>query len=85
MLSDDAILDAVRTMLVITLKILLPILGVGVVIGLVISILQAVTSIQDQTIAFVPKLVVMIGMILALIPWIVARLGDFAREMFTLS
>ncbi len=85
MFVDDTILEAVRTMLLITLKILLPILGVGLVVGLVISILQAVTSIQDQTVAFVPKLILMVAVIVLLIPWIVARLGDFSREMFTLG
>ncbi len=85
MVYDESNLDAVRTALVVTLKIVLPILGAAVVIGLLISILQSVTQIQDQTVSFVPKLVVMIGAIIVLTPWIVARLVDFASSCFSLT
>ena len=58
---DETILDVVRTTLLVTLKIAGPILAAGVVIGLVISVLQSITSIQDQALTFVPKI---IGMVL---------------------
>lgn len=82
---DESILDAVRAALLVTLQIVLPILGAAVVIGLLISILQSVTQIQDQTVSFVPKLIVMMGAIVVLTPWIVARLVDFASTCFTLT
>jgi flagellar biosynthetic protein FliQ len=85
MFADQTVIESIRVMLMITLKIVLPILAAGVVLGLVISIIQAVTSIQDQTLSFVPKLIVMLAMLIVLLPWIAARLADFAREMFTLS
>lgn len=85
MFADQTVIESIRVMLMITLKIVLPILAAGVVLGLVISIIQAVTSIQDQTLSFVPKLIVMLAMLIVLLPWITARLADFAREMFTLS
>jgi flagellar biosynthetic protein FliP len=82
---DESILDAIRTMLMVTMKIVLPILGAGLVIGLVISILQSVTQIQDQSLVFVPKLIVMVGTVIVLTPWIAARLVDFAAAMFSLQ
>lgn len=82
---DESSLDAVRMALLITLKIAAPILAAGVVIGLVISVIQAVTQIQEQTLVFVPKIVVMILVALALLGWIVERLAAFAAEMFSLT
>ncbi|MBY0308229.1 MAG: flagellar biosynthetic protein FliQ [Phycisphaerales bacterium] len=82
---DETTLDAVRHALIVTLQVALPILGAAVVVGLLISILQSVTQIQDQTVGFVPKLIVMMGAIIVLTPWIVARLVDFASTCFSLS
>jgi flagellar biosynthetic protein FliQ len=81
---DDATLDLVKQMLFIMMKIAFPILAAGVTIGLIISIFQSVTSIQEQTLALVPKIFVMTAVAIALLPWIVGRLADFAVEMFTL-
>ncbi len=81
--DDTAVLMA-RDMLIITLKIAAPILAAGVVIGLFVSIVQAVTSIQDQTITFVPKIVVMIVVAAVLLPWITTKLVDYASELLWL-
>jgi len=78
----DAI-DVVRGALFEALLIALPILGAGLVVGLIISLFQAVTQIQEQTLTFVPKIVVMIVVAIFLLGWIAARMMDFAREMFT--
>jgi flagellar biosynthesis protein FliQ len=80
---DDNIAELVRNVLIITLKISAPILLAGVVVGLIISIFQSVTSIQEQTLTFVPKIFAMILVAVLLIPWIVARLLDFTTEMLT--
>lgn len=84
MVYDQSAVELVRTTLLVTLKISLPILAAGVVVGLVISILQSVTQIQDQAIAFVPKIIVMILAAAFLIPWIVQRVLAFSQEMFLL-
>ena len=84
MVYDESILEYIRQALLITLKIAAPILLAGLVVGLVISIAQAVTSIQDQALVFVPKIVVMLLAALLLLPWIAARLVTFASEMFML-
>ncbi|TVQ62794.1 MAG: flagellar biosynthetic protein FliQ [Phycisphaerales bacterium] len=81
---DDAIVDIVSAALIITLKIASPILMAGVVIGLIISIIQSITQIQEQTLVFVPKIFAMLLVAVALIHWIVGRLVEFAAEMFTL-
>lgn len=82
---DHSTLDLVRDALVITLKIAGPILLAGIVVGLIISILQAATTIQDQTIAFVPKIVVMVVAAGLMLPWIISMLLEYTQELFTLT
>ncbi|MFI4896535.1 MAG: flagellar biosynthetic protein FliQ [Phycisphaerales bacterium JB059] len=74
----------VRDTLITVLKIAAPILLAGMVIGLIISLLQSVTSIQDQTLTFVPKIGVMVLVAAALLPWIALRLYEFTTEMLML-
>ncbi len=81
-MPTDAI-DVVRSALFEALLIALPILGAGLVVGLIISLFQAVTQIQEQTLTFVPKIIVMIVVAIFLLGWIAARMMDFAHEMFT--
>ncbi len=76
-------IDIVRTALLEALFIAAPILGAGLFVGLLISLFQAVTQIQEQTLTFVPKIIVMILVAVLLLGWITSRLGDFAVEMFT--
>lgn len=79
----DAV-ESVRVALLEALIISLPILGAGLVIGLIISLFQAVTQIQEQTLVFVPKIVTMLIVALVLIGWIVIRMSEFATEMFSM-
>ena len=75
--------DTVKTALMQALILALPILGAGLFVGLCVSLFQAVTQIQEQTLTFVPKIVVMILVAIALLGWISQRMADFAFEMFT--
>lgn len=81
---DETTIDMARTMLIFALKIAAPILAAGVVVGLIVSIFQSVTSIQDQTVTFVPKIVVMFAVTILLLPWIVARLVEYAASLLNL-
>ncbi len=84
MYVDDSAIELVQTALIITLKIAAPIVAAGMIVGLIISLLQSVTSIQDQTIAFVPKIAAMVIVAALLIPWVTQRLLDYAAELFRL-
>ena len=85
MIIDDATLDMVKQALIIALKISAPVLVAGILIGLVIAIVQSVTSIQEQTLTLVPKIFAMVAVAVALLPWIIMRIAEFAAEMFTLN
>ncbi len=82
MIGYDA-LDVVRQALLESLILAAPILGAGLIVGLAISLFQAVTQIQEQTLSFVPKIVVMIVVTVLLLGWLAVRLMDFATLMFT--
>jgi len=75
-------LELVRMALMEALLISLPILGAGLVVGLIVSIFQSLTQIQEQSLTFVPKIVVMIIVALLLLGWIAMRLHDFCTVMF---
>ncbi|MCA9279208.1 MAG: flagellar biosynthetic protein FliQ [Phycisphaeraceae bacterium] len=81
---DDTVIHIVRDTLIVSVKIVAPILIAGVFVGLVISILQSITSIQDQTLSFVPKIIAMIAVTAMLVPWIASQWMRFAAELFQL-
>jgi flagellar biosynthetic protein FliQ len=72
----------VREALMLTLLISSPILGIGLLVGLVISLLQAVTQVQEQTLAFVPKIIAMVLVAVLLIGWMGSQMSAFAERMF---
>ena len=72
--------DAVMT----GLKVAVPILLVGMAVGLVISIIQAATSINEQTMTFVPKLIVMGLMLILFGGWMMQQMSDFTLRIFEL-
>ncbi|MFG0327911.1 MAG: flagellar biosynthetic protein FliQ [Phycisphaerales bacterium JB037] len=81
---DESLVLVVRETLITVLKISAPILLAGMAVGLLVSLFQSVTSIQDQTLTFVPKIVVMVIVAAVLLPWIAMRLMDFATQQLSL-
>jgi flagellar biosynthesis protein FliQ len=81
---DESSIQIIRDALMVTLKIAAPLLLAGMLIGLVISLIQSITSIQDQTLTFVPKLIGVIVIAIILLPWIIGRILIFTAEMFQL-
>ena len=75
--------DIARIALLQALLIALPILGAGLIVGLTVSLFQAVTQIQEQTLTFVPKIIAMVLVAVVLLSWISIRMTEFAIEMFT--
>jgi flagellar biosynthetic protein FliQ len=65
-------------------KVAAPILIATLVVGVVISIFQVVTQIQEMTLTFIPKLVVVVAMFLALGAWMMAVVVEFSKHMFGL-
>jgi flagellar biosynthetic protein FliQ len=64
-----------------TLLISAPLLLVGMVVGLIISIFQATTAIQEQTLSFVPKIAAILGALILLGPWIMSSMTQFTLRL----
>jgi flagellar biosynthesis protein FliQ len=74
--------DLARESIMLLLVISAPVLLVGMGVGLLISVIQAVTQVQEQTLSFVPKIVAMLLAALLTAPWACAKLMEFSRDMF---
>lgn len=74
----------VREALTLILMLSMPVLGAALVVGLAVSIFQAVTQIQEQTLSFVPKIITMGAAAILVMPWLVTRITDFAYRMFAM-
>jgi flagellar biosynthetic protein FliQ len=80
-MNPEFAIELLKTMIYQALAIATPILVVAMVIGLAISLFQAVTTIHEQTLAFVPKALGVVGVVLLLLPWIVRSLVEFTTAV----
>lgn len=74
--------DIFRQSIFLILQITMPMMLGALIVGLVIAIFQATTQIQEQTLAFVPKIIIIFLMLIVLGPWILSTLYDFTYEVF---
>ncbi|MCX5764011.1 MAG: flagellar biosynthesis protein FliQ [Gemmatimonadetes bacterium] len=81
-MNDAAIVDLARNALLMAVTLAAPMLLVALVVGLLISIVQAVTQIQEQTLAFVPKLLAVAMVFLIGLPWMIQMAGKYTTELF---
>jgi len=79
--ADNAI-DLIRRAVMLVVLLALPVLGTGLIVALIVSVLQAVTQVQEQTLSLVPKIIAMLLAVVVFGPWMFARIVDFGREMF---
>ena len=82
-MSESMVISIVSEALWVILKVSGPMLIFGLVVGVVISVFQAVTSIQEQTLAFVPKIVAIFVAMMFFGPWMLSVLVDFTTNLFT--
>jgi flagellar biosynthetic protein FliQ len=85
MLTLDQAIDLLQHAMIMALIIVGPILVIGMIIGLFISLVQAVTQIQEQTLSFVPKLFAMAIAVMIVMPWMFQRLIEYTRHLFTMQ
>ena len=80
-MTVDQAAELGRAALMMTLLVGAPVLLAAIAVGLLISILQAVTQIQDQTISFVPKIVAMLVTLLIVFPWALTRMIEYSTNL----
>ena len=81
-MTPEMVVSIGREALMLTLMVSGPLLLAGLIIGLAISVFQAVTQIQEMTLTFIPKIVAIALALLIFLPWMINRLTDFATHLF---
>lgn len=80
----NQIFDITRRAIYISAVVSAPILIICLIVGIVISIFQAATQIHEQSLSFVPKIIIVLVLLVIAGNWMVGQLSDFTREVFTL-
>ena len=83
-MTPQMVVSIGREALMLTIMVSGPLLLFGLVVGLAISIFQAVTQIQEMTLTFIPKILAVALALLVFLPWMINLLTDFANHMFAL-
>ena len=82
-MNQDVVISLAMQAMQLVLKVGGPILIVGLAIGLAVSVFQAVTQIQEQTLSFIPKVVGLAAIIVVLGPWMLGQLLVYTEELWT--
>lgn len=83
-MTQDQIMDIFTQALLVALKLAAPLLITSILIGLVVAIFQAATQIHEQTLTFVPKLIIIAFMLLFTGHWMISTMLDFVHWLFSL-
>lgn len=81
-MNQDTVVNLATQAMTLALEIAGPMLLVGLVVGLVVSLFQAVTSIQEQSLTFIPKIVGLAILIVILGPWMLDQLVTYAQNLY---
>lgn len=82
-MTPQYVLALGREAITLTLMVSAPMLGFGLMVGLVISVLQAVTQIHEMTLTFIPKIVAVAFALILFLPWMINLLVGFTTRLFT--
>jgi flagellar biosynthetic protein FliQ len=82
-MTQDKVVSLIVDMMAVTMKIALPMLAVALVVGLLISIQQAVTQIQEQTLSFIPKILGLVAVVAIAGPWMLGTVVTWTTELWS--
>jgi flagellar biosynthetic protein FliQ len=83
-MTEELVIEILTEAFYTTLIVILPILGVSLVVGVLISLFQAATSLQEMTLTFVPKIVFTALTLIFLLPWIMDKMIEITTRFFTM-
>jgi len=83
-MSPDLVIQIGSEAVKMILLISLPMLGVALVVGIAISLFQAVTQIQEMTLTFVPKIIAVFGAMILAAPWMTEKMISFTQHLFNM-
>ena len=82
-MNAEAAIDIFKTVVMFSLYLMAPFVGVILLVGLLTSLVQSVTSIQEATLTFVPKLIALAAVMLLLAPWVLRLLSEYTVQSLT--
>lgn len=82
MMDISAVESIVVKAIGVALTLSLPFLGISLIAGVVISLLQSITQVNEQTLTFVPKLIIILVLFVLLLPWALEYMGTYMYELF---
>ena len=82
-MTPASVMDLAHSMLYVTALLAMPLLFIALIVGLVSGMLQAATSINEQTLSFIPKLLIVGVALLVIGPWMLRVLVDFTHDLYT--
>jgi flagellar biosynthetic protein FliQ len=80
-MNPDFVIHIAKEAIEVTLYVSLPIMGVGLLVGLLISLFQAVTQIHEMTLTFVPKIIAVLLCLLFLLPWMMQKMIFYTEQL----
>ncbi|MFA4995277.1 MAG: flagellar biosynthetic protein FliQ [Bdellovibrionales bacterium] len=80
-MNEAEAIQVCREAIIVMLKLVGPIMLAGLIVGVVVSMIQTVTQIQEQALTFIPKMVVVFGITIWLLPFMLATLGGFTQTL----
>ena len=81
-MSGDLVIQLAQEALMIVLLVSAPMLGLGLIVGLLVAVFQSTTSIQEQTLAFIPKIIAVFVAILIFGPWMLRIMVEYVSNVF---
>ena len=81
-MTQDSVTSLMVDMMAITIKVAMPMLLAALVVGLLISVFQAVTQIQEQTLSFIPKIVALVVVLIIGGPWMLTSITDWTTNLW---
>ena len=82
MLDAAFVIDIGREALWVAVLIAGPLLGIALIVGLIIGIIQAATSINEMTLSFIPKIAALVAVLILFGSWQISVIGDFTRKLY---
>jgi flagellar biosynthetic protein FliQ len=81
--DQDTVVNLATQMMTLAMKVAGPLLLVGLVIGLLVSIFQSVTQISEQSLSFIPKIIAVAVVIVVLGPWMLNQLINYTQDLYS--
>jgi flagellar biosynthetic protein FliQ len=81
-MNTDVVISIATQAMNLAFKVAMPLLMAGLVVGLIVSVFQAVTQIQEQTLAFIPKIVAIAAVLVILGPWMLGQVLSYTNDLY---